>query len=104
MSDWFQPSALVNFSSSMASAVDVSREGSLVLRANHFEAVSLTVSETCGSGVVGFATVFANLYPAVYDVDLGAASGAPFGVIQVNARRHAARLDHFSQIEPRLQK
>ena len=56
--------------------------GVVTLEANHYTSVALTVSDICGSGVSGTASVYANLNPSVYDVDLGAVDGPPFGVVQ----------------------
>jgi hypothetical protein len=81
---WVPPAALLAFSSADASSVYVSASGIATLRANAPATVALTAAGACPSGDVAGAPVTAsaatapNLAAALYDVDLGAASGLQF--------------------------
>jgi hypothetical protein len=77
---WLNPSSLLVFNSIVPGAIGVSSEGVLTLYGNHFEVVSISARcLCCGGSVNASLDMFANLDPAIYDLDLGAETGAPFG-------------------------
>ena len=80
---WINPSSFLAFASSETSAITVSTNGVVELVANYFAPVTLTVDENCGGSATATLDVYANLLPQPYDVDLGAATGAPFGSVTV---------------------
>ena len=84
-SSWLTPSALLSFASARPTALAVSSQGIVTLSGNYYMSTALTASDKCGSGVSNTLNEFSNLSPAVYDVDLGATVGAPFGVAVVGS-------------------
>jgi hypothetical protein len=79
-SDWISPSSFLTFSSDQ-DAITVSDEGVVTLAANYYDAVTLTATDSCGSGVSGTSDVYANLEAETYDVDMGATTGPAFGTV-----------------------
>ena len=77
------PSQLLTFSSDNTAALTVSDEGIVALAGNFHDSVDLTAADKCGSGNSDVQAEFANLYPEVYDVDLGSSTKAPLGFIDV---------------------
>ena len=78
---WLPPASFLTFTSSVPTSIGVSAAGEVDLRANYYKTIGLTVTDACGTGVSYTRNVYANLNPAVHDVDLGATSGATFGTI-----------------------
>ena len=83
MSDWLEPSSLLNFSSELEPAITVSTQGVLSLWSNWYESIQLSAFDICGEGFSGTLDVYANLEPEAYDVDLGSETGAAFGTVSV---------------------
>ena len=79
-SDWISPSSFLEFSSDQ-DAITVSDEGVVTLATNYYATVTLTATDSCGSGVSGTSEVYANLEAETYDVDMGATTGPAFGTV-----------------------
>ena len=82
-SGWLSPSEILAFSSDIPTVISVTPEGLVELLSNHYSAVSVSATDTCGSGAADSVDVYANLAPEEHDVDLGATTGPPFGTVTV---------------------
>lgn len=82
-SAWLSPSQLLTFASDNTAALTVSDEGIVALVSNYHDSVVIAAADKCGSGKSGTQAEYANLYPEVYDIDLGATVKAPLGFVGV---------------------
>lgn len=79
---WVPAASLAAFASNTPAAIAVDTDGLHTLLDNHRSAVTLTAAYQCDGGAVsGDQVVYANLDPAEFDVDLGAAYGLQFGTL-----------------------
>ena len=74
-------SNLLSFSSSLSAAASVNSSGIVTLVGNAATPVTLTISAVGAPSVSATVFVSCNLSPDLYDVDLGAASSDPLGVV-----------------------
>jgi len=77
---WLAPASFLSFASSVPTSISVSSAGIATLNANYYEEIGLTATDTCDTGKTYTRNVYANLVPVVHDVDLGATTGATFGM------------------------
>lgn len=80
---WVSPASLMSFASSQPASISVSSLGVLTLLNNYVGPVVITATDICGSLVSATLSLYANLAPTTYDVDMGAALGPPFGTVVV---------------------
>ncbi|KAK3276679.1 hypothetical protein CYMTET_15264, partial [Cymbomonas tetramitiformis] len=81
--DWIAVSEYVDFASEASDKISVSSAGVATLLSNHYLAVSLSAAASCSTGAIAVLpsavdAVYANLDPALGDVDLGARYGLQF--------------------------
>jgi hypothetical protein len=79
-SAWLPPSSLLAYVSSDLDALTVDDNGSTSLVGNLQSSIVLTATDSCGGSASASVSVYSNLAPLLYDIDLGAVDGPSLGL------------------------